>query len=1069
MDRIPHDLTFITNEEGKTLLDRFKELIKDTKFFDVLVGFFYASGFYKLYKSLESAEKIRILVGIGTNRDIVEMINEAKLNIFSHKETKENFEKEIVNEMEEVEENSQIEEGILKFIDWIKNGKLEIRAYPSKNIHSKLYIMTFKEGDRDIGRVITGSSNFTASGLTENLEFNVEIKNRSDYEFALKKFNELWEDSVDVSDVYIKAIKEKTWLKEDITPYELYLKLLYEHFKEELNIEEKLSEKYLPEGFKKLEYQEQAVLNAKKILEEFSGVFLSDVVGLGKTYMAAMLVRELSGRTMVIAPPSLIDRKNPGSWPNVFMGFNVNASFFSIGKLEDAIRELDRIEYENVIVDEAHRFREEDTKRYEDLAQICRGKKVILVTATPYNNSPKDILNQIKLFQSPKKSTIPNLPNLERFFNKLEEKLKKIDKNKNYEKYISVVKENAKEIREKILKYIMIRRTRNEIAKYFIKDVEKEGIKFPEVEDPKPFFYELNEEENKTFDETIELIAKKFKYTRYTPLLYLKRKLTQPEELSQENMGKFMRILLVKRLESSFYAFKNSINRFIKSYEMFLKGFEMGSVYVSKKYSNKIFELLERNDLEEIQRLIDEDKAKRYESKDFNENFKRDLINDLNTLREIKGKWSKIKRDPKFEKLIYELLNNKLLAGKKLIIFTESKETAEYLHKKLTEKVGNKVLLFTGNSAEKVKEEVISNFDANVQNPEDKYQILVTTEVLSEGVNLHRSNIIINYDIPWNPTKMMQRAGRINRIGTKFDNIYTFNFFPTSKAENEINLRKIAESKINGFLTLLGGDAAILTEGEPVTSHELFNKLLSKKSVTGEDVEEESQLKYLNVIKEIREKNPELFNKIKRLPKKARSSKILNPREFKDYANGCITFFKWGKLQKFFITTEKNITEELDFLKTAKIFECGAKEKREKIGSNFYPLFEKNKEAFKESTTEEFLFEKRRGNKSSYKVLKILSITLKNAKKFTEEQENFLKRVMEKLESGDIPKKTVKKVKRAFENLKDDITNPMVVLATLKKEVPEKLLLDHYAEQIRKMKERKEVILSLYLKGVESE
>ena len=284
------DLTFIINEKNRNLLERFKVLIKDTQFFDVLVGYFFTSGFHALYKSLEKTKKIRILIGISTNRQTVDLIQQPEIlkqNTlqFSSAEVKEQFSKETVDEMSNSEDSQQVDEGVSKFLEWLKSGKLEIKAYPTSNIHAKLYIMTFVKGDRDIGRVITGSSNFTRAGLIDNLELNVELKNRTDYDFALQKFNELWENAVDVSDKYIETIKTKTWLNNTITPYELYLKFLYEYFKDDLKQTEELFYKYVPIQFKKLEYQEQAVLNAKKILEEYGGVFVSDVVGLGKTYI----------------------------------------------------------------------------------------------------------------------------------------------------------------------------------------------------------------------------------------------------------------------------------------------------------------------------------------------------------------------------------------------------------------------------------------------------------------------------------------------------------------------------------------------------------------------------------------------------------------------------------------------------------------------------------------------------------------------------------------------------------------------------------------------------------------
>ena len=140
--------------------------------------------------------------------------------------------------------------------------------------------------------------------------------------------------------------------------------------------------------------------------------------------------------------------------------------FESLGKLDDLLQKGTE-KYTNIIIDEAHRFRTETTVTYEKLAEICRGKRVILVTATPYNNAPKDILSLLKLFQKAKKSTIPNLPDLEGFFSRLEQKLKKLDRQKDYEKYISTVKENALEIREKVLKYLMVRRTRGRSSNIF--------------------------------------------------------------------------------------------------------------------------------------------------------------------------------------------------------------------------------------------------------------------------------------------------------------------------------------------------------------------------------------------------------------------------------------------------------------------------------------------------------------------------------------------------------------------------------------------------------------------------
>ncbi len=1052
------DLTFITNEENRNLANRFEVLLKNAQSFDVLVGYFYISGFYKLYKFLEDVKKIRILIGIGVDKKSYELVNQAQ-NLFneSDKKLKEFSLKEVIEEVENSEDKSYIEEGIRKFIEWVSSKKIEIKVYPSQKLHAKLYIMTFKEGDRDKGRVITGSSNFTESGLTENLEFNVELKNRSDYEFAKTKFEDLWEKGVDLTKDYVNTIKEKTWLNDTITPYELYLKFLYEYFKDELNRADENIFEYLPDGFKKLEYQEQAVLNAKRILQEYGGVFISDVVGLGKTYISALLATQLDGRNLVIAPPSVLDENNPGSWRNIFSDFKVAADFKSIGKLDDILKQGVE-KYKNVFIDEAHRFRNETNNTYEKLARICRGKRVILITATPFNNRPSDILAQIKLFQNATNSTIPNLPNLEKFFKKLDNRVKDLDRQQDYEKYIKATKRNSKEIREKILKYLMIRRTRREIEKYFAKDLKKEGIKFPEVQDPIPIFYQLNDYENRVFDRTIELITQEFKYARYTAMLYYKykNKLKPIEIQGQKNMGKFMKILLVKRLESSFYAFKKSIDRFIGYYERFLDEFKKGNVYISKGYANKIFELLENDDYDKIEELILNDKVQRYEAKEFSDSFKSDLESDLNILKEIKSLWSKIDRDPKLEIFIKTLSSDENLIKNKIVIFSESKESVEYLYKELNKKFPNKILAFSSKSSKEMQRKVIENFDANAYKQKDDYKILVTTDILAEGVNLHRSNIVINYDIPWNPTKIMQRVGRVNRIGTKFDKIYIYNFFPTEQSNNQIKLKEAAQAKIEAFIALLGSDAKLLTEDETVESHEIFKKLTSKESLLDEGENEESELKFLQIIKDIRDKNPDLFNKIKNLPKKARTAK-------KDKRNGLLTYFKKGKLQKFFICSDSE-TKELDFIKTAKLLKSSKNDIRQQIPSDFYEKLEKNKTSFYFATTEEnreVLSNKGRDN--ALKILKYIKLFLKDRRRLTDEQVEYFKNVEDKIENGAIPKQTLKKVNSHLQKEKPKDALDMFMI--LQKSIPFELLKSHISEDIHQTSSPREVILSEYLIG----
>jgi superfamily II DNA/RNA helicase len=1006
---------------------------------------------------------VRILVGLQTDRTAYELWQHARRDgelSLSHKSTKERVSQDVLEELERAPDAQAIETGVHKFVEWLRSGKLEIKAHPSENLHAKVYIMTFSESDRDKGRVITGSSNLTQSGLLDNLEFNVELKTRADYEFALAKFNELWDVAVDLRKPYEDTVNNRSPFAH-FTPYELYLKFLYEYFLDELNRPAELEDIYVPEGFKRLQYQEEAVLSARKVLEEYGGVFLADVVGLGKTYMAALIAQQLDGRSLVIAPPHLLDRDNPGSWPNVFGDFRVpHTDFESVGKLEDLLGR-DVTKYRNVFIDESHRFRTETTQSYEMLAQICRGKRVILVSATPLNNTPRDMLSQIKLFQNGKNSTIPNVRNLEAFFTRLEKNLKGLDRQRNREQFFATVQANAKATREEILKFLMIRRTRTEIAKFYGDDLNAQGLKFPEVADPQPLFYKFNKTENEIFNETIRLITHGFSYARYQPLVYYEGKRTEQQLQSQRNLAKFMKILLVKRLESSFHAFRLTVGRFIWSYERVINEFQKGHVYISKKHINKIFDLLEADNDEGIERLLETDKAQRLDAAEFNPDFIKLLRSDLKTLRAIEEMWRRIHRDPKWI-AFREILKARNLRSKKLIIFTESKETAEYLADKIMKEVDKDVLLFTGNSDHSVRRQVLSNFDARAFRPSNEFRILVATEVLSEGVNLHQSNTVFNYDIPWNPTRLIQRVGRVNRVDTKFDSIHTYNFFPTEESNDLIKLKEAAEAKIHAFIEMLGADARLLTEGEEIKSHDLFAKLTSKKTITGEDEEEESELEYLTEIRSVRDDKPELFSRIKRLPKKARSTRQINPDE--SPLPSLITYFRQGKLDKFFrAQSDQAESQELDFFQTAKILKpVDISEQRRNIPADFYSLLDKSKRAFESATATEHddaLSGRSGGQNDAYILKRLKAKEIARYYGYTEEDDLFIRQVKQLLTDGALPRPTAKKVAEA---LKKEI-EPLKVLGILRRDISTLFLQPTRAQESAYMFNPREVILSSYL------
>lgn len=527
-----------------------------------------------------------------------------------------------------------------------------------------------------------------------------------------------------------------------------------------------------------------------------------------------------------------------------------------------------------------------------------------------------------------------------------------------------------------------------------------------------------------------------------------------------------MKILMVKRLESSFHAFRLTLDRFMRSYERVIEEFHKGHVYISKKHINKVFDLLETDNQEAIEQLLEADKAERLNAEDFNPDFSRDLKRDLEILRAIHDLWKRVKRDPKWESFRDLLKTDRKLKSGKLIIFTESKETAEYLAERLGNEVDSKVLLFTGDSQESVRREVTCNFDAKAFQPKDQFRILVATEVLSEGVNLHRSNVVINYDIPWNPTRLIQRVGRVNRVDTPFDTIYTYNFFPTEESNDEIKLKEAAESKIHAFVEMLGADARLLTEGEEIKSHDLFAELTPKKTITGEDKQEESELEYLTEIRAVRDKQPELFARIKRLPKKARSTRSVTPGTGSNVQEfpALLTYFRQGRLDKFFLASPGTAEPvELDFFAAAQTLKpFHPLEKRQTIPRDFYTLLDKNKSAFEKLTSPEHddtIPQQRGGANDAYILKRLKAKEIRGYHGFTEDNELYIQQVIQLLTDGALPRPTTKKVAEA---LKKEI-EPLRVLGILRRDIPSLFFQSTHAQQSTPTLNPREVILSSWL------
>ena len=471
---------FFTNQGTNTLENRLKDILThyDIKNLEFLIGYFRISGFKKIAKLLDNVDKVKILVGINIDK----LTHDAqargkKFNLFDY----EKFNQEFIENQKECltneEYTQEVDESVNQFIKLIAQNRLEIRISQDKNIHSKIYILRENEIKRHNdtteyrGSVITGSSNLTENGLSKNYEFNVELKYSEDIEFALNEFNDLWIKSVEITEKDIDTIKQNSYLKE-ITPYELYLKFLIEHFEDRVDYDASVAED-LPKGYMKLAYQIDAVNEGLSKIKKHSGFFLSDVVGLGKTITSAMIVKRLcyqtKGQILIIAPPSI-----EKEWNETFKEFQIGSirkfDFKSYGALEKI---KDTEDYEIVIIDESHKFKNFLTSRYKELERICKEdvkykKKVILISATPLNNKPQDIANQLYLFQDKRNSTIDSHPNLETFFAEIDKKYREIISIKENQSDLSEdelmeLEQLSKKVRDNILREVMVRRTRTDI------------------------------------------------------------------------------------------------------------------------------------------------------------------------------------------------------------------------------------------------------------------------------------------------------------------------------------------------------------------------------------------------------------------------------------------------------------------------------------------------------------------------------------------------------------------------------------------------------------------------------
>lgn len=1001
---------FITNQRGaNTLQARLKTLIRDAEQLKFLVGFFYFSGIRELYEGLKDNPTVilKVLVGMNSeklNQQLIEYAREAPQE--SDKQHLEQYFKDLSKSLDDEDfDNQTFYEQIGFFLKMIAEERLLIRKTREPN-HSKIYFVFDSDNPMKQKLFITGSSNLTRAGLTTRAEFNVEI---SDYgaDETEAYFDQLWEDAIPITEfedskIQLQITIEKGTMVRDITPFEAFvltLKTYLDSFKQE-EIGQSLIDTLKANNYIPYQYQLDAVKQALSIIKDNNGVIIADVVGLGKTIIACCVAKELRKRGIVLCPPGLKgDDYNTSGWKMYLKQFGLNDwDAYSIGKLED-VQELvaNTNDIDVIIIDEVHRFRNQDTQDYEYLKNICRDKIVILLTATPFNNRPADILSLLKLFITPKKSTITLQNNLVasfRAYKTVFDKLSYITKNHNspnplkrveaqarYQALfgepdidLKKVKERSKylanQIRE-VIQPVTIRRNRLDLlSNPFYKDEVKNLSK---LADPKEWFYELTPEQSAFYDQIITEYfgppeeGGRFTGAIYQPFMYETQKdetnLSEKENfefVQQRQLSDFMRRLMVHRFESSFGSFERSIRRFKDITTHALQFIETTQKYIldrtllEKIYSwdeDKIDQELEA--FAEMLRNGNYPKNNRvYELDKFadRKGFLKNIQSDLDLYEEIIKKLDQmdlVTEDPKGNCLVEKIreeLAKKPRPGeprRKIVIFSEYADTVTHLRQKLEPVFGERLLVVSGNLSTYNIKIINQNFDASNLKPTDDFDVLLTTDRISEGYNLNRAGMIINYDIPWNPVRVIQRVGRINRISKKvFEELYIVNFFPTEKGAKLVQSREIAQSKMFLIHNILGEDSKIFDVDEEPTPSALYNRITANP----EDLEQVSfYTRILNKYLEIQAQHPQLVESLVSFPPRVKVAKAAKDNEV-------LVFFKKGRLYIQSIREDQIDPLQLSFEEALPLIECIFETPKLPLGENFWAAYENAKQIKEDSS-----------------------------------------------------------------------------------------------------------------------
>ena len=835
LNEILRDGKIVDNKRVKsyTMKDVLNTIAMDSEGFKCAVGYFYIEGLIEIINSLKYHKEIKILMGYQTSKPTKNEL----LKVFNDK-------------FNQLDVNEKTKPAIRLFYQLVKEYKnLKIRVYfgtdeKPERLHSKAYLFLRSiETEEYLDRykaAIIGSSNLTPSGLVGNTELNTIITEYRDLNALELWFDNLWDHGTEnfenlvVSDALIKAI-EKSKFKDEIKSNFTYI-----YPKEFFEILIKyLKADYLFEDYKESNLFKFQYIDFIRILNNFNsknyrGCFITSSVGLGKSYVASQIAKYFlhnGEKVLVIAPAGLVH--NSEQWPRYLNEFGIkdNVNLLSMGKLQINPDKLNLSDYSKnyglIIVDEAHNYRNPNSYRSKNLRKIIDlngNSKCLFLTATPINTRLDDLINLIKLFHRKGQNLL---------FDKLIRDLNKVIntmQNLEYEELSDSDKEELLTVQEEIERELFVKSTGATIktSDEYVKELESfTGVNINNISDPKvkEIKYMLDSRYGEVVDGIVDFI---------TGLSAAHLRLLDPDRGIR--LGGIFKWLLYKRFESDITAYFLTLKRLYKKNSMIIKSVQERDInYLGNDENNDDLEIkFEIDYKEKLAQIIDIIKSG--EGTTYLEVLQelevdtKLIKNEIDKISPFLKHDSKIlfENDQKIHQLnsIIEYNNNK-----KILVFTQYTDTIRAIKEFLGENLKSNEIKYVDSNTNN-KEGLIENFN----DPNNKLKIIITTDTLSEGFNISGADIVINFDIPYNPVKIIQRIGRATRLDNPKE-IEVLNFRPDDKIDIEIQLVKTLELRIKDIIRFIGVEYRIWFDAE--------KELLSERRERDKKI-------YLQVLEKIR-------------------------------------------------------------------------------------------------------------------------------------------------------------------------------------------------------------------------